>query len=465
MDTSNRGAASEADLDKTRPSSSFDFRVATSSSWLGTTMEYVDFALYGLATALVFNKVFFPEQSPVVALLAGFSTYAVGFLARPVGALFFGRLGDRKGRKFVLVATIALMGGATMLIGAIPGYAQIGAFAPALLVLLRLVQGFGAGAELSGAAIILAEFAPPKRRGLVASVVALGSNTGTLVASGAWLLVLRLPDDALYSWGWRVPFLASILIAGAALLIRRTMKESPVFEHQREVIKMRGADIPVAPQRSFWRHNRAFFIMLGLRIGENGPSYMAQGFLVGYVAKVLLVDASVPTAAVLIASILGFAVIPLSGMLSDRFGRRITYRWFCLLLVAYAIPAFALLDSRNPIIVASVIIVGMCIASLGIFGVQAAYGAELFGARNRFVKMAFAKELGSILSGGTAPAIASALLAATGSWWPLAIYWMVMAGIGFVTTFFAPETRGRDLTLVEDATEDPAGRWAMTNER
>lgn len=158
------------------------------------------------------------------------------------------------------------------------------------------------------------------------------------------------------------------------------------------------------------------------------------------------------------ASILGFAVIPLSGMLSDRFGRRITYRWFCLLLVAYAIPAFALLDSRNPVIVASVIIVGMCIASLGIFGVQAAYGAELFGARNRFVKMAFAKELGSILSGGTAPAIASALLAATGSWWPLAIYWMVMAGIGFVTTFFAPETRGRDLTLVEDATEDPAGR-------
>lgn len=264
MDTSNRGAASEAGLDKTRPSSSFDFRVAMISSWLGTTMEYVDFALYGLATALVFNKVFFPEQSPVVALLAGFSTYAVGFLARPVGALFFGRLGDRKGRKFVLVATIALMGGATMLIGAIPGYAQIGAFAPALLVLLRLVQGFGAGAELSGAAIILAEFAPPKRRGLVASVVALGSNTGTLVASGAWLLVLRLPDDALYSWGWRVPFLASILIAGAASLIRRTMKESPVFEHQREVIKMRGADIPVAPQRSFWRRNRAFFMMLGL---------------------------------------------------------------------------------------------------------------------------------------------------------------------------------------------------------
>ncbi len=191
--------------------------------------------------------------------------------------------------------------------------------------------------------------------------------------------------------------------------------------------------------------------MLGLRIGENGPSYLCQGFIVGYVAKVLMVDKSVPALAVMIASLCGFLVIPLAGWLSDRFGRRITYRWFCLLLVLYAFPAFWLLDSREPATVISVIVVGMCIASLGIFGVQAAYGVELFGVKNRYSKMAFAKELGSILSGGTAPLIATALLSGFGHWWPVACYFVVMAAIGLITTFFAPETRGRDLNLPQDA--------------
>ncbi|MFB2580861.1 MFS transporter [Herbiconiux sp. P15] len=446
---------SAADAELLTPEGRSNFRTATISSWLGTTMEYVDFALYGLATALVFNTLFFPDASPAVALVAGFSTYAVGFFARPLGAIFFGRLGDRHGRKLVLVTTVALMGGATTLIGALPTFEQVGIWAPIGLLVLRIMQGFGAGAELSGAAIILAEYAPRRRRGLVASIVAIGSNSGTLIASGAWLLIVQLPEEALYSWGWRIPFLASIVIALAALILRRTMKETPVFAQQRDAIKERTASIAAAPdERSFWRRNKAFFIMLGLRIGENGPSYIAQGFLVGYVAKVLLVDASVPTSAVLIASILGFAVIPLAGYLSDRFGRRITYRVFCILLVLYAFPAFALLESRDPAVVITIIVVGMCIASLGIFGVQAAYGVELFGARNRFTKMALGKELGSILSGGTAPAIASALLAAFGAWWPLALYWVIMAGIGVFTTFFAPETRGRDLNLTHDATDD-----------
>ncbi len=191
--------------------------------------------------------------------------------------------------------------------------------------------------------------------------------------------------------------------------------------------------------------------MVGLRIGENGPSYLAQGFIIGYVTKILLVDKSVPTTAVLIASILGFAIIPFAGWLSDKFGRRIVYRWFCFLLMLYAVPAFMLLDSREPMIVIPTIVIGMGLASLGIFGVQAAWGVELFGVRNRYTKMAFAKELGSILSGGTAPLVASALLSWTGHWWPIAVYFIAMACIGLVTTFFAPETRGRDLNLPEDA--------------
>lgn len=429
------------------------FWSAIVSIWLGTTMEYVDFALYGMAAGLVFSDVFFPEQTKIIALLSAFITYAVGFLARPVGAFVLGRLGDRVGRKKILVFTVALMGIATSGIGLLPTYATIGIWAPILLALLRICQGFGAGAELSGGAVMLAEYAPTRHRGLVASLIGVGSNSGTLLASIVWLLVLLLPHEQVISWGWRIPFLCSVLVAAFALFLRRSMDESPVFKTYQEKKARELADLDKAenePAKSTFGW-KAFLVMLGLRIGENGPSYMAQGFLVGYTVNALGMNKSVPTTAVLIASILGFAVIPLSGWLSDRFGRRITYRVFCALLVIYGVPAFFLMESRDALVVGAVIVVGMCLGSLGIFGVQAAYGVELFGVGHRYSTMAIAKELGSILSGGTAPMVASALLAATGSWIPLAIYFMVTAGIGFITTFFAPETQGRDLTLIEDA--------------
>lgn len=452
MSTVDLEKASEPDLHFQTPEGRARFRTATISTWLGTTMEYVDFALYGLAAGLIFGNVFFPGSSPVIALLSGFATYAVGFLARPLGAIYFGRLGDKRGRKFVLVTTVALMGLSTTLIGLIPGYDQIGVAAPALLVLLRLAQGFGAGAELSGGAVMLAEYAPAKRRGLVASIVALGSNSGTLLASAIWLAIIQLPQADLLSWGWRIPFIGSFIITAAALLIRRSMSESPVFLKQQATLQENSRpETTIKPEGSFWSRHKAFFIMVGLRIGENGPSYLAQSFVIGYVAKVLLVDKSVPTSAVLIASILGFGVIPLAGFLSDHFGRRLSYRVFCLLLVLYAVPAFALLDTRDPAMVMCVIIVGMCLASLGIFGVQAAYGVELFGVNHRYSQMALAKELGSIVSGGTAPLVAAALLAGFGHWWPIAAYFILMAGIGLVTTFYAPETKGRNLNEFEDA--------------
>ncbi|MCD4557500.1 MFS transporter [Schaalia sp. lx-100] len=458
--TDNSARPQEADLHFETHEGRKNFWSTIISIWLGTTMEYVDFALYGLAAGLVFGDVFFPEQTPILALLSSFATWAVGFIARPIGAIILGKVGDVYGRKFVLIITVSLMGLATTGIGLIPSYSAIGFWAPLLLVFLRICQGFGAGAELSGGAVMLAECAPTKHRGLVASLIGVGSNSGTLLASTVWLLVLLMPKDDVIAWGWRIPFLCSILVAVLALILRRTMKESPVFQAFQRAKAEKIAQATKAAShmpednssastpRSGWK---AFFIMLGLRIGENGPSYMAQGFLIGYVAKALNMEKSVPTTAVLIASILGFAVIPLSGWLSDRFGRRPLYRAYCLLLVLYGFPAFMLLESRDPIVVASVIIVGMCLASLGIFGVQAAYGVELFGVQHRYSKMAVAKEVGSILSGGTAPMVASALLAATGSWIPLAVYFVVTAGIGLITTFFAPETRGRDLSALQDA--------------
>ncbi|MBD1227954.1 MFS transporter [Xenorhabdus griffiniae] len=436
-----------------------DFYRAAFSCWLGTAMEYADFALYGLAAGIIFSDVFFPDMTPMVALLSSFATYSVGFVARPIGALLFGWLGDRKGRKIVMVTTIMLMGISTTFIGLIPSYAQIGVWAPICLVILRFTQGLGAGAELSGGTVILGEYAPPKKRGLVSSIIALGSNSGTLLASLIWLLVLTMDKESLLDWGWRIPFLSSLLLTVVALFIRWNMNESPVFRRYKMALESRNSKIlsdkPAnkieREHRSFWKRTKAFWIMVGLRIGENGPSYLAQGFIIGYVAKVLVIDKSIPTIAVFIASALGFLIIPLSGYLSDRFGRRIVYRWFCLLLILYSVPAFILLDSREPIIVISTIVVGIGLASLGIFGVQAAWGVELFGVRNRYAKMAFAKELGSILSGGSAPLVASALLSFTGHWWPIAFYFAFMAGIGFITTFFAPETRGRDLNLPDDA--------------
>lgn len=433
-----------------------DFRRAVLSCWLGTTMEYADFALYGLAAGIIFADVFFPNTTPVIGLLASFATWSVGFIARPVGALLFGWIGDRYGRKIVMVITIALMGVSTTLVGAIPSYQSIGLWAPLCLVVLRWLQGLGAGAELSGGTVMLAEYAPVQRRGLVSSVIALGSNSGTLLASLIWLLVLQMDKASLLEWGWRIPFLGSILIAAVAFFIRQHLKETPVFTRQKIALQAQRRSVLAQTQhttdnRAFWQRSKTFWLMVGLRIGENGPSYLAQGFVVGYVSKVLLVDKSVSAMAVFIASILGFAIIPLAGYLSDRFGRCITYRWFCLLLILYAFPAFILLDSREPVIVIPVMVLGIALASLGIFGVQAAWGVELFGVTHRYRKMAFAKELGSMISGGTAPLVASALLTFAGHWWPVALYFAVMAAIGFITTFFAPETRGRDLNLPEDA--------------
>lgn len=447
-------ASSAADERLTTPEGRKDFWRATVSCWLGTAMEYADFALYGLAAGIIFGDVFFPEATPAMALLASFATWSVGFIARPIGALFFGWLGDRKGRKVVMVSTIILMGASTTLIGLIPSYASVGIWAPVCLVILRFSQGFGAGAELSGGTVMLGEYAPAEKRGLVSSIIALGSNSGTLVASLVWLAVVQMDQQQLQAWGWRIPFLCSSLIALVALWIRRHLKETPVFERKKaEVLAQREKTLTVQPvdNRSFWQRSRSFLVMVGLRIGENGPSYLAQGFIIGYVVKVLAVDKSVATTAVFLASLLGFLIIPFAGWLSDRFGRRITYRCFCLLLILYAFPAFMLLDSREPVIVIATIVVGMGLASLGIFGVQAAWGVEMFGVNHRYTKMATAKELGSILSGGTAPLVAAALLSWTGHWWPIATYFAVMAAIGFLTTFVAPETRGRDLNSPEDA--------------
>ncbi|MGZ3357662.1 MAG: MFS transporter, partial [Isosphaeraceae bacterium] len=321
------------------------------SGWLGTAMEFMDFQLYSLAAAIVFNKIFFPDVSPVIGLIAAMATYGVGYVARLVGAVYFGRMGDRIGRKKVLFITIALMGASTTLIGALPTYAMIGIWAPILLVVLRLIQGFGAGAEIAGATVMLAEFAPVRRRGLIASLVCLGTNSGTLAASGLWaILVSVLPQDQLLSWGWRLPFLASFLIMIFAVWIRRSIKESPVFDQRADVVdgvalskndivrETSGPATSTIEAALHQRKGKAFLIALGLRFGQAGNSGLVQTFLVGYLATVLLVDKSVGTSAIVYGSLLGFLTIPVMGLLGDRFGRKPLYMVLSALTALFAIP-------------------------------------------------------------------------------------------------------------------------------
>ncbi|MEU9189057.1 MFS transporter [Streptomyces sp. NPDC048484] len=444
-----------------------DLTRAAVSGWLGTAMEFMDFQLYSLAAAIVFNRLFFPDVSPAIGLIAAMATYGVGYVARLAGAVYFGRMGDRLGRKKVLYITILLMGASTTLIGALPTYATIGIAAPILLVALRLVQGFGAGAEIAGATVMLAEYAPVRRRGLVSSLVSLGTNSGTLAASGLWAVLLTvLSEDQLLSWGWRLPFLLSFVLMILAAWMRRGLKESPVFEERPDVVDgvalprgevesagvtvgKRDGNVLAAAVRQ--RKGKAFFLALGLRFGQAGNSGLIQTFLVGYLATNLAVDRSVPTDAIVYGSLLGFVTVPVVGLLGDRFGRRVVYLTLSLLTAVIAFPVMLLITSGSTAGVMVGMVLGLNVGVLGLFSVESVTMAELFGARSRFTQLALAKEVGGILATAIGPVLAATLTALTDSWWPISAMLVVYSLITFVSAYLAPETRGRDLVRLEDA--------------
>ena len=441
------------------------------SGWLGTAMEFMDFQLYSLAAAIVFNKIFFPDVSPVVGLIAAMATYGVGYVARLVGAVYFGRMGDRIGRKKVLFITIALMGASTTLIGVLPTYAMIGIWAPILLVALRLIQGFGAGAEIAGATVMLAEYAPARRRGLISSLVCLGTNSGTLAASALWaILVSVLSEEQLLSWGWRIPFLASFLLMLFAVWIRRSLKESPVFEQRADVvdgvalskeeIAKRDAKHEAAAATAgtstieaalHQRKGKAFLIALGLRFGQAGNSGLIQTFLIGYLATVLLMDKTIGTTAIMYGSLLGFVTIPVIGILGDRFGRKPLYLALSTLTALFAIPMMLMVTSGNPTLVTIAVVAGLNLGVLSLFSMESVTMAEFFGARTRFTQLALAKEIGGILATAIGPILAATLTAVTGHWWPLAVMLIGYSLITLVAAAVGPEVRGRDMVRLEDA--------------
>ena len=359
-------------------------------------------------------------------------------------------LGDRLARKWILMITVALMGGSSMLIGGLPTGAQVGIWAPILLVTLRILQGFGAGAEQAGASTLMAEYAPVRRRGYYSALPFVGIMVGTLLASLVFVGLGQVPQAALLGWVWRIPFLASIILIGVAVFIRLRLKESPTFvnlEKQEQV-----ADHPL---REVFRNSSPTLLRgIGLRMAENGGSYIYQTLAVTYVTT-LGVQASIGPLAVAVGAVVGFFTIPLAGSLSDRFGRMPVYRTGAICQLALAAVAWPLMSLGNAALTVAVIAVSYGIAVNIMLGAQCAAMPELFGSRHRYIGVAIAREFSAIIAGGIAPFIGALLLAAfSNSWVPLALYVAALTLITLATTFVTPETRARDLTLLGDAVHD-----------
>lgn len=424
------------------------------SGFLGTALEYYDFVIYGLAAATVFNTLFFPEgTSPAIGLLASFATYAIGFAVRPIGGLILGGLGDKIGRQKVMVMTILMMGIATFFIGLLPSYHTIGYWAPVLLVLLRMIQGFGAGAEMSSASILLVETAPTKHRGFMGSLLCLGTNAGTLVASGVWLAVSLLPHDDLMSWGWRIPFFLSCVVALYGLWVRKDIKESHTFhaiskKHKKKTVMSIYKDL-------IKKGRKTLLLCLCLRIGDAGPSIIWQVFLVGYIASMNNIeDKTTGTTALIIASLIGFITIPLIGRLIDRIGRKPVYIALSGLQVLFAFPALYLINTGNKYYIFFAFFIGVSIAALGMFATSASWMAEMFGSRYRLVGITAAKEVGGLLGAGIAPMVCSGLLAYFGSWIAISVYFTVLSLFSFIAALIAPRTAGRNLVHEHDAVDE-----------
>ncbi len=426
------------------------------SSWIGNTIEFYDFLLYGLASALIFGKIFFPTISPLAAMLASFATFGVGFIARPLGGIFFGHMGDTLGRKYTLMITLGGMGVATFLIGCLPTWAQIGVWAPILLVLLRFIQGFLVGGEWGGAMLMVVESAPANRRGLLGAIPQTGGFSGQLLATGIFALITMLPEDQLFSWGWRIPFMLSFALVLVGLYMRRRLDETPVFkavqqrEQQREQLNPAAVEEKTSsPVVQVVRHQwRSILLIMVLRFAESVPFFMATVFAVSYATSQLGVDKQTMLNVVMATCVLAFPMHAFFGSLSDKVGRRPIYIFGALCAAAMAFPFFWLLESGSFGLMVLGYILLINIAHNSINAVQPAFFTELFGPKVRYSGASIGAQLGAIVAGGFTPFIAKGLTALDHDDWSyVATYVVVAALVAAYAAWRAPETSRRDLTL------------------
>ncbi len=411
-------------------------RVVFASS-IGTIIEWYDFLIYGTAAALVFNKLFFPSDDPFLGTLAALGSAAVGFFARPFGGAFFGFLGDKVGRKSMLLITLVIMGLGTFAIGLLPTYAQIGIWAPILLVTLRIVQGIGLGGEWGGAALMVLEHAPKHRRGFCGSLVQIGFPIGLILSASVFALVSQLPEEDFLSWGWRIPFLSSIVLVALGTFIRLKVSESPVFlemKAKKEIAKNPFLD-------AVFRNPKNFLIAVGLKICEVSWVYMLTVFMVVYAVNNLGLPKSLMLNAIMIAAAIEIITIPLFGYLSDRIGRRPFYFAGTIFTFLFAFPLFWLMDTRDPFIVIVAVAVALSFGHGLMFGPQATYFPELFGAKVRYTGASFGFQVSAAIGGGLTPIMSAILVQKMGGSAGVSMLLIALACITFVAACYAHETR------------------------
>ncbi len=408
------------------------------ASIVGSMIEWYDFTLYGTAAALVFGKLFFPSADPAIGTLVSIAAYGVGFLARPLGGAIFGHFGDRIGRKKMLALTVIIMGAGTFLIGCLPTYGQVGIIAPILLIALRLVQGIGIGGEWGGAVLMMVETARPTRRGFFGSLVQAGSPFGVLASIAVFALVSGLmPDAEFLAWGWRVPFLVSIVLVGIGLWIRLSLVETPAF---RQLLARAG--VKRAPLiEVLTQHRRMFFTAIALKVSEIAWAVVGTVFSIVYVTGKLGMPRGTILTAIQIAAFIQMLITPFYGWLSDRLGRKPLYVFACLFSMAFAFPVFTLMDTRDPWLIIVGISIAVGIGQGVMFGVGATFMSELFSTGVRYSGASMGFQIGAALSGGLTPVIAAALLTRSGGQsWGISLYLIALATITLVATLSAPET-------------------------
>jgi metabolite-proton symporter len=450
--------ASVGRLDAARPAEEDkqNLRKVVTASFIGTTIEWYDFFLYGTAAALVFNELFFPDAEPIYGTLAAFATYAVGFAARPLGGIVFGHFGDRIGRKSMLVLSLLIMGLATFLIGCMPTAGSVGILAPVLLVLLRFAQGIGVGGEWGGAVLMSVEHAPKGRRGFFGSWPQMGVPAGLLLSTLVFTVMQNVTtEEQFMAWGWRIPFLVSIVLVAVGLFIRLRVMESPAFQEVKD--SGTASERPLADLVK--THRRDVLTAMGMRIAENGTFYVLTVFVLTYGEESLGLGKNTMLTGVIIAAALGLITIPFYGWLSDRVGRKTLYMGGAVFSLLFAFPFFMLVDTKEPVLIWLAIVLGINVGHDLMYGPQAAYFSELFGTRVRYTGASVGYQLASVFAGGFAPLIAVALLAAANDKPTyVAIYMAVMAAITVTATWFARETYREDLAD-DTTTRPPTGRF------
>jgi metabolite-proton symporter len=426
---------------------SAQLRKAVIAATIGTTIEWYDFFIYGTAAGLVFGKLFFPNEDPLTATLAAFSTYFVGFIGRPIGAAIFGHYGDRIGRKATLIATLMCMGIATFLIAFVPTYASIGIWGAVLLTVLRVIQGIGVGGEWGGSVLISMEWARSHgSRGLIASWPQFGVPAGLFLSNLVILAFSAWAGEDFLNWGWRIPFLLSILLVGVGLWVRLGILETPVF--QKLVAERRIERAPIA--EVIRRQPREIILSALLRMAEQAPFYIFTAFVFAYATTTLKISRDLVLSAVLVASLVSFITIPLSGHISDRIGRRKMYLIGAAVTGLFGFLYFGMLDTGHPWAVFIAIVLSLIPHDI-MYGPQAALIAEAFTPRLRYSGASLGYQLASIIAGGPAPLIATALFAAYHNGYAISIYIAACAVVSLVSAALMPDYTGKDISAEYDS--------------